>query len=165
MMGSGKSSVGEALAARLGVPFVDTDREIEKGAGCRIPEIFAREGEAGFRRRERKVIESLQASGSVVALGGGAVSQPGIAGPLGARGGCVVWLRARPDTLLARLGHAPDRPLLAGLEPEARAVRLGELLAAREADYAAAASLVVDTDGRGVEETACAVRKALEAAA
>jgi shikimate kinase len=163
MMGAGKSSVGRALAARLGVAFVDADRAIEEEAGRTLPEIFAAEGEAGFRRRERAAIERLGGRAAVVALGGGAMAQPGVPERL-AGSGPVVWLRARPETLLERLGEAAERPLLAELAPGERAARLRALLAEREPAYARAA-LVVDTDGQGVEDTAEAVLRALEEAA
>jgi shikimate kinase len=150
MMGAGKSTVGRVLAARLGRAFVDTDEEIERRAGRAIAEIFAREGEAGFRTRELAVVEACRGRGAVVALGGGAVTQPAVRERL--RGcGTVVYLRARPETLLARVGDASERPLLAGLAAEARLARLRELLAQREPAYAGAA-LAVDVDAAAVDE-------------
>jgi 3-dehydroquinate synthase len=152
MMGAGKSAVGRALARRLGRPFYDADAEVEARSGLRVAELFAREGEAGFRRREREAIEALAGRPAVVALGGGAVSQPGARERLAASGR-LVWLRARPETLLERVGEAAERPLLAGLGAEARLARLRELLAAREPHYAAA-DLALETDGREVEALA-----------
>ncbi len=149
MMGAGKSSVGAGLARRLGRRFVDADAEIEAAAGLRIAEIFAREGEAGFRAREREAILGLLGAEAVVALGGGAFAQPGLAERLLAEGP-VVYLRARPETLLERLGEAADRPLLAGLGGEERRARLTALLAERAPAYARA-SLAIDTDGLPVE--------------
>jgi len=163
MMGVGKSSVGAALAARLGLAFVDLDREIEAAAGRSVAGIFEAEGEAGFRRRERRALEEVAGRPAVVALGGGAMAQPGVPERL-AEAGTVVWLRARPETLAARLGDASARPLLAGLAPEVREARLGALLAEREPAYGRAA-LAVDTDGRDVEATVDAVARALERAA
>ena len=150
MMGAGKSAVGAALALRLGRRFVDTDAEIERERSASVAEIFAREGEAAFRACEREAVARLCAEPVVAALGGGAVAQPGVAEAV-ARAGTRVWLRARPETLLARLGDGAGRPLLAGLAPAVRLARLRELLAAREAAYARA-ELVVDTDDLAVDE-------------
>jgi shikimate kinase len=155
MMGAGKSAVGRALAARLGREFVDTDAEIEKAAGASVGEIFEREGEAGFRARERAAVEAVAGRAVVAALGGGAIAQPGAAERLAATG-VVVYLRARPETLAARVGDAEARPLLRGLDAGGRAARLAELLAAREPAYATAA-VVVDTDGLDVARVADAV--------
>lgn len=160
MMGAGKSAVGRTLAARLGLPFADTDGEVERDAGDSVRGIFGREGEGGFRAREREAMARWAGKPAVIALGGGAVAQPGTPEWL-ARTGTVVWLRARPETLLARLGEAAERPLLEGLDPEARRARLEALLDARRAQYARAA-LVVDTDGRSVEEVAETVLELLE---
>ena len=159
MMGAGKSAVGAALARRLGTGFVDTDREVEAGAGAPVAEIFAREGEAGFRARERAAWERLAGKPVVAALGGGAIAEPGAAARL-AESGTVVYLRARPETLLARLGDAAARPLLGGLDAEARAARLAELLATRRTAYESAA-VVVDTDGLDVESAAARVAEYL----
>jgi len=161
-MGSGKTAAGKALAARLHWAFVDTDDLIRREAGSDIPAIFAREGEAGFRRREREAIARLAGrSGLVVATGGGAVADPENAAVL--RGlGPLVWLRARPETILARVGGGEERPMLAGARGrEAMLRRIGKLLAERAAAYAAA-GLVVDTDGIGPEETARAILDGLE---
>jgi len=152
MMGAGKSAVGAALARRLGRRFVDADADIEARAGRSVAAIFAEEGEAGFRLRERAAIEALAGSGGVVALGGGAVAQPGARERLAASGR-IVWLRARPATLLARVGRGEGRPLLAGLDEAGRLERLAGLLAERAPHYAAA-DLVLDTDDRGVDELA-----------
>lgn len=159
MMGAGKSSVGRALAARLGREFVDTDAEIEKAAGASVREIFEREGEAGFRARERAAIDALAGRPVVVALGGGAIAQPGAAERLAASG-TVVWLRARPETLAARVGDADARPLLRGLGPEARIARIAELAAAREASYRTA-RIAVDTDELQAEQVARAIAERL----
>jgi len=163
MMGAGKSAVGRALAARRRCAFVDGDEAVEGEAGASVAEIFAREGEAGFRRRERAAVERLAGRSAVVALGGGAIAQPGAAARL-RESGTVVYLRARPETLLARLGEARERPLLAGLDAPARRERLAQLLAERESHYARA-HVSVDTDGLDVEAVCAAVERGLAAQA
>jgi shikimate kinase len=134
MMGTGKSTVGALLARRLGRAFVDTDQAVEEAARCRIRELFEREGEAGFRRRERAAIEAAVARGGVVALGGGAMAQPGMPAWLAERGH-VIWLQADAETILSRVGEADERPLLAGLDPDARRGRLEGLIRDRAAAY------------------------------
>lgn len=155
MMGAGKSAVGAALARRLGRRFVDTDAEIERESGAGIPEIFEREGEAGFRRREARAIEALRGADCVAALGGGAIAQPGAAARL-AESGTVVYLRARPESLLRRIGDAGGRPLLERSDGCGRLERLEGLLRQRKRHYESAA-IVVDTDERSVAEVVEAV--------
>jgi 3-dehydroquinate synthase len=148
MMGAGKSTLGPPLARALRRRFVDGDEEIERSAGASIAELFAREGEAGFRARERAELDALAGSGAVIALGGGAIAQPGAPERLAAQG-TVVYLRARVDTLLARVGHAKARPLLAGLAPAERRARLEALLAERKPAYETA-RIAIDTDEASV---------------
>lgn len=117
-MGSGKSSVGRALAARLGVPFDDLDAEVEAAAGTTIRALFAERGEADFRRRERRALAALLArpGDRVVALGGGTPAQAGCAALLAAAGDAVsVWLDVPWETVVARVGAdgAGTRPLFA----------------------------------------------------
>lgn len=150
MMGAGKSTVGPVLAARLHRAYVDTDAEIERSAGCSVAEIFDREGEAAFRARERELIDALAGSDAVVSLGGGAIAQAGMQERL-ARAGTVVYLRARADTLLARLGSCLDRPLLRDLPPAQREGRIAALLDARKGAYESA-GIVVDTDAGRVPD-------------
>lgn len=145
MMGAGKSTVGPLLARRLGWPFLDTDREIERVAGRSIAEIFAAENEAGFRRREREAIEGVCGREAVVALGGGAIAQPGAADLLRSAG-TVVFLSVPVEQLLERIGDAASRPLLAGLSPAERVARLTALLVERER-FHARAHHVVDASG------------------
>ncbi|MCB9176328.1 MAG: 3-dehydroquinate synthase [Caldilineae bacterium] len=127
MMGSGKSSVGALLAARLGRPFVDLDAWVVEQAGRSITEIFAVEGEAGFRARERAALAGLEAlPEAVVALGGGTLLDPESRARL--RGmGRLICLTASPDRLARRLAAAPalERPLLAPLHPADPALEAG----------------------------------------
>lgn len=153
MMGSGKSSAGRILATRLGWPFVDTDAEIEAEAGLTIPALFARDGEAGFRARERAVVARVSGGDlQVVATGGGAVLAPENRAAL-REGGLVFWLKAPPAELYRRaLEQGIDgRPLLAGEDPLGR---LAALSASREEAYRAAAHHVVETDEIGPEAVA-----------
>lgn len=154
LMGSGKSTVGERCAERLEIPFVDTDAAVEADTGRTVPELFAT-GESAFRAEERRVVAAIAARREphVVACGGGVVLDPTNAAALRANG-TVVWLRATPATLAARVGDGAGRPLLAGADVE---VRLTELAAARADAYAAAADAVVDTDGRTLGDVATAV--------
>jgi shikimate kinase len=112
MMGAGKSSVGRRLAARLGVPFVDADSEIEKAAGMTIPEIFAAYGEPYFRAGEARVLARLLEGGpQVLATGGGAFMNPETRAAIHAKG-VSVWLRATLEVLTRRIKRRGDRPLL-----------------------------------------------------
>ena len=159
LMGSGKSRVGRALATRLGWDFVDTDERVEKAAGMKISEIFARDGEAAFRRLESEALAGLPTHRAVVALGGGAVISAENRRRLREKG-TLVWLDASPATLVERIGESQKRPLLAGLDRAAREARLTELRAERLAAYSEA-DLQVRTDGMSVEESAAAVHAAL----
>lgn len=154
-MAAGKSTVGPLLARELGYRFVDMDAEVERRAGASVRRLFETEGEAAFRELEAEVTRALdQARHVVVAAGGGWMARPELRDrwPDAVR----LWLRAEPDTILARLGDATaSRPLL-GEEP-ADAVR--RLSAEREAAYARA-ELAVRTDGRSPAQVA---RRALEA--
>jgi shikimate kinase len=136
MMGVGKSSIGRRLAARLGVPFVDADTEIEKAAGMSIPDIFARHGEANFRSGEARVIARLLEGGpQVLATGGGAVMNADTREAIKARG-VSIWLNAEFDVLMRRINKRKnDRPMLQTADP---AARLRELLVEREPFYALA---------------------------
>jgi shikimate kinase len=147
LMGAGKSSVARELGKLLGAEVLDADEVVEREAGMKIPQIFAAEGEAGFRARERAAVVALaERGGVVVALGGGALAQAGVAELLCERG-VVVYLRARAETLARRVGSGAGRPLLAGLDESGRLAKLRELLAAREPFYRKA-QLIVDTDNR-----------------
>ena len=160
LMGSGKSSVGRMLAEDLAWSFIDTDLRVEELRGLPVAEIFAREGEAAFRKLERQVLEALPEGRAVVALGGGAVLSDENRRLLAAKG-TRIWLDARPETLLARLGAAEGRPLLEGMDERGRLARLRELARARASAYAEA-DLRVPTDGLSTREVCARVTKALE---
>ncbi len=136
MMGVGKSSIGRRLAARLGVPFVDADTEIEKAAGMSIADIFARHGEADFRSGEARVIARLLDGGpQVLATGGGAVMNADTRAAIKAKG-VSIWLSAELDVLMRRINKRKnDRPMLQTADP---AATLRELLVVREPFYAQA---------------------------
>jgi shikimate kinase len=144
MMGSGKSTAGRQLAEQLGYRFLDADTSLEQVAGRSIPELFASEGEEGFRQLEAAVLNQIASWHSlVVATGGGVVSRPQNWGQM--QQGVVVWLDAPEELLLERLNADPTpRPLLATADP---AERLRALLAERRPLYAQA-DLHIHQDGR-----------------
>ncbi len=148
MMGVGKSTVGARLAVRLGRAFMDTDREVERVAGRTIAAIFETEGEAHFRVLEAEAIRTATAQAAVVALGGGAVAEPGAIERLLASGE-VVYLMADPGLLIDRIGDAASRPLLAGLDRTAQIEKLKTLLAERGPFYKQAR---IRIDARGTAE-------------
>jgi len=143
MMGVGKSTVGRELARRLGRRLVDTDAEIRRWVGTSIPEIFASEGEAGFRRYEAAVVRELAAVPDLVlSLGGGTVLSDDNVTDLTLTG-ALVLLDADLPTLVRRVGKGRGRPLLAA-DPEAS---LRELVAARGPRYREVADVVIDARG------------------
>jgi len=144
MMGVGKSSVGRRLAARLAIPFVDADSEIEKAAGMSIADIFARHGEPDFRSGEARVIARLLESGpQVLATGGGAFMNADTRAAIRAKG-VSIWLSAEFDVLMRRISKRKgERPLLQTADP-AQTLRL--LLAEREPLYALADITVQSRD-------------------
>lgn len=147
-MGTGKSVVGRRLAQRLALPFIDLDDAIEAAAGMTIPEIFASEGEAGFRRRERGMIASVaNCERGVMAAGGGAVLDPENLRNL-RTGGMLVCLTADPAVIVDRLKDDAGRPLLQSPD---RLARICELLEQRAAAYAQA-DLTIDTSTANIEE-------------
>lgn len=148
-MGTGKSAVGRILAERLGRPFVDLDRRIEKEAGQAVAQIFVSEGEAGFRRREREVVrEAAALEGHVIATGGGVMMDEENVRLLKGSG-WVVCLSASPDVILRRTAATlRSRPLLAGGEPRERIEALLKL----RAPFYAKADVAVDTSDRPVKE-------------
>jgi shikimate kinase len=143
MMGAGKSTVGRLLATKLAVPFVDLDERIAAEAGATIPEIFADEGEDGFRNREAAaLVRACSAGAAIVAAGGGAVRfGDNLDRMLDA--GLLIWLDAPIEALAARVGDARDRPLLATGDPKQK---LQQLLDERRPFYARA-QLRIDAAG------------------
>jgi shikimate kinase len=147
LMGAGKTTVGRVLARRLKLRFLDSDQEIERRCGVKIPVIFEIEGEPGFRCREAAVIAELaELRGIVLATGGGVVGAEENRRLLAASG-TVVYLHAQPDDLYDRVRHDRNRPLLATADPLAR---LRELYALRDPLYRSIADVVIDTGKQGV---------------
>ena len=141
--GSGKSTVGELLARRLGVPFFDVDHEIERMHGKLVREIFADDGEEAFRVIESEATLSLLVGGGVVSLGGGAPLTPAIAEALA--GVETVWLKVDAHDAFKRIGLDDSRPLLAGGGIRGTLIKM---LRARTPVYAAVGRHHVDTTGR-----------------
>ena len=141
-MGAGKTTVGRSLAQRTGLSFVDSDQELERRCAMTVSEIFAAEGEAGFRDREQQVIDELtRQDGVVLATGGGAVLREANRRALHERG-TVVYLRAAPDELAHRMRNDRVRPLLRGVDPR---TRLRELYRQRDPLYREVAHFVIET--------------------
>ena len=150
LMGAGKTTVGRRLATELGLRFVDSDHEIEHRTGARIPLIFELEGEAGFRTRERAVIEDLtKQSGLLLATGGGAVLDPGNRAKLMSRGR-VIYLHAPVERLLARTARDRNRPLL---QTRDRRAKLEQLYRQRDPVYRQIADVVISTDNHNIHTT------------
>ncbi|OGQ83390.1 MAG: hypothetical protein A3F90_02100 [Deltaproteobacteria bacterium RIFCSPLOWO2_12_FULL_60_19] len=147
-MAVGKSVVGRKLARRLGWRLVDVDRAIEEEQGMKVQEIFEREGEAYFRKLEkRKLGEMLSEENRVIATGGGAVLDDENLSLL-KRQSLLVCLTASPETLLRRSGSGKERPLLQG---DDKRRRIEELLSRRKERYAQA-HLCIDTEARTVDQ-------------
>ncbi len=151
MMGAGKTTVGRLLARRLKRGFYDTDEEIERRCGVRIPVIFDIEGEAGFRARETQIIAELcKMDDAVLATGGGVVLAEENRRMIAACG-IVVYLHARAPQLWQRVRHDRNRPLLATATPQKK---LDALYAERDPLYREVADLVVDTGEQSVQTLA-----------
>ncbi len=160
MMGSGKTAVGRALAARLAVPFLDSDHAIEEAAQASIAEIFARDGEPFFRAREAEVIARLLSGPpAVLATGGGAFMGERNRRAIG-ESGVAVWLDADLDTLWERVRHKETRPLLRTPDPRGT---LAGLFEARVPVYRLAEVHVRTEPGFAIEDTAARVIDALVA--
>lgn len=158
LMGSGKSRVGGELARLLKLPFVDSDKEIEKAAAMSIPEIFEKHGEQSFRDGEKKVMLRLLSGGpKVLASGGGAFMQPDIRAAVKEHA-ISVWLKASLETLVERTSRKNNRPLLRGVDP---AVKLQELMDVRYPIYAEA-DITIMTDAQSPRHMARMIREKLE---
>ncbi|MHB8296366.1 MAG: shikimate kinase [Acidimicrobiales bacterium] len=145
MMGAGKSTIGRELAERLGWGYRDSDEQVQVSTGHTVPEIFAARGEAAFRAEEAKALAQAVTSDvpTVISVAGGAVLDPDNRRVI--RGaGRVVWLRARVETLAARVGSGDGRPLL-GDDPLGALRRLER---DRRPVYAELADITVDVDDR-----------------
>ena len=148
-MGAGKSTIGRQLAKQLGMPFYDSDHEIESRTGVDIPLIFELEGEAGFRKREAAIIDELTNLPDIVlATGGGAILDPENREHLKSRGR-VIYLHATVNQQLRRTRKDRNRPLLQTENPRAK---LEELLEIRDPLYRETAGLIVETDGMRVRD-------------
>jgi shikimate kinase / 3-dehydroquinate synthase len=157
LMGAGKTSIGRRLAARLALPFRDADQEIELAAGCTIPELFARYGEAAFRDGERRVIRRLLAGDpTVVAFGGGAFMDPQTR-EITRSEATSVWLRCTLPTLVRRVATRDNRPLLNGRDREET---LRGLMEIRYPIYAEA-DVIVDCGDEPPDYTTASVLQAL----
>lgn len=155
-MGSGKSAVGRYLAKDLGLEFLDSDTEIENRTGVDIAFIFEKEGESGFRRREREVIEALTDRSEVIlATGGGVILAEANRNVLDERG-TVVYLHATVEQQVQRTRRGRERPLLkSGHRPKI----LDELMQIRDPLYRSIADIVVETDQRSVAAVAAEIRE------
>ena len=157
MMGAGKSTVGRRLARRLALPFADADLEIERAAGCSISDIFEFHGEASFREGERRVIERiLEGPPLVISTGGGAFIDPATHKRIRTKA-LSIWLRADLDTVLKRVKHNANRPLLKDGDPR---TILEKLMIERDPTYAEA-DVVVDNGNIAVEKVVDAIVAAI----
>jgi shikimate kinase len=154
--GSGKTSVGQCLAERLGIPVVDSDKLVEEDAGKSIREIFAEVGESGFRDIESRIVHQLAEfeSPHIISLGGGAILRSENRQTIRKRG-VAVWLKASPDQLAARIHGdsttAERRPALTNLTAHDEIEKLLEI---REPLYREVATWIVKTDGRDIHSIA-----------
>jgi len=147
MMGAGKTTTARLAAERLGWRWVDTDTEVSRVVGATVADVFARHGEAHFRQEETRALAAVVEGDEplVVSVGGGAVLDGCNRDTLRAAG-TVVWLRARPETLIDRVDDDGDRPLLVGATPQERAQTLRRIDAERRTLYAEVADDIVDVD-------------------
>lgn len=149
MMGAGKTAVGRSLAGRLGVPFLDSDAEIEAAANRTVPEIFERDGEVFFRARESEVIARLlEEERAILSTGGGAFLAEGNRRNISERG-VSVWLDADLELLWQRVRHKDTRPLLRTADPKAT---LADIYAVRVPLYAKADVTVKSLPDLSIEQ-------------
>jgi len=153
LMGAGKTTIGRLLAKQMGREFYDSDHEIERKTGVKIPLIFELEGESGFRKRETTAIDELsQLDNVIVATGGGAVLLEENRHYL-KNTGKVIYLRAKVNDLYLRTRNDKSRPLLQGANPKQM---LEQLYVARDPIYSAMADYIVDTGAQSANEiTSC----------
>jgi 3-dehydroquinate synthase len=161
MMGAGKSTVGAALAQRLGWRYVDTDDEVSARRGQSVPEMWRALGEPAFRAEEAAVLRAAAASAEpvVVAVAGGALLDAANRAIV-AEAGLVVWLRAEVATLVGRVGSGEGRPLLDGGAAEA----LARLYEGRRPLYQEVAHVTVDVDARSPGDVVDTIAEAVGAA-
>ena len=158
LMGSGKSAVGRRTAKKLGLNYTDSDQKIISDAGISITEIFELAGEAKFREMEFQAITKLVLSKpQIIATGGGAFCFPKTARLLLTKT-LVVWLKAAPETLLARIGCTKSRPLLNNDNPLATLVKLSK----ERARHYQKAQIEIDTDGLSTRKAMMALLRALD---
>jgi shikimate kinase len=150
-MGSGKSSVAKALANRLSLPVIDMDDCIQHSSGLSIKQIFATEGEKGFRQRETALLQTMFERERVVLSSGGGVVTSKVNRSLLKQLGFVVYLKVDAIVALSRIGNVESRPLLSG-EPEVKEPEARELLATRESLYTEVADCQIDTNKLSISE-------------
>jgi shikimate kinase len=150
-MGSGKSTVGKQLAAKLQLPFIDSDAWIEEQTNSSVSRIFELEGESGFREWEQRFVSQLSKKPQVVSCGGGLPCFNNLMVNLKEQG-TVVYLKTPADTLANRLKHErADRPLVASISEETFLKEITNRLSAREPVYQQAHQ-IIETDGKSVQE-------------
>ena len=149
MMGAGKTAIGRALAARLGAPFLDSDAEIETAANMTVPEIFERDGERFFRRKETQVIRRLLRGESCVLSTGGGAFMSAQNRAMISKNGVSVWLNADLNVLWDRVRHKATRPLLRTNDPKAT---LGKIYDERVPTYRLADLAVMSDSKASIEE-------------
>ena len=158
-MGAGKSTIGRQVASMLRLEFADSDHEIQRRTGVDIPTIFDFEGEEGFRKREKAVVDDLtQQEGQVLATGGGVVLDPENRRHLSSRG-FVIYLHCSPDQQYQRTRRDRNRPLI---QTDDRLTKLEDLMAIRDPLYRATADLVVSTENRSAQAVAKEIVRRLD---
>lgn len=160
-MGSGKTAIGRQLARLLGLEFKDSDQVVQERTGVDIPFIFEKEGEAGFRQREARIIDELTRGDNIVLATGGGVILAAENRRVLAERGTVIYLHASVVTQLARTRRGRHRPLLDETDP---ATKLQSLFSIRDPLYRAIAHHIVPTDNHRVPAVARKIQSLLELA-